>query len=338
MSVAISAIGAVTPLGKTWAETLAQYRQGKKRLLRDKSVIGPDGLPTRLAPVYAFHAQKDAPRRLAQLTLAALHDLLEQRPEAASAEILLSLPGWVRQGGREAAIIEWLAGELPFEPKSIGLCYSDEMTVPDLVLAAGHASRPRIVAAADTFLAPPLLDSLINSSRLLCRDQPHGLIPGEAATAFLIEPVREQSVPDGVLAVLGACHTGLEDMDLNCPSGILGQSLAGLVGRILDSGRSPRYLLSDLSGERWRSEEIALVLARHADRLPDHMSQNIETPASQLGYCGSAMAGILLAFGCDVASRTRAADGPVGEALILISQFGGLRSAAFLGGPERTTT
>lgn len=92
MSVAISAIGAVTPLGKTWAETLAQYRQGKKRLLRDKSVIGPDGLPTRLAPVYAFHAQKDAPRRLAQLTLAALHDLLEQRPEAASAEICFPCP------------------------------------------------------------------------------------------------------------------------------------------------------------------------------------------------------------------------------------------------------
>lgn len=138
------------------------------------------------------------------------------------------------------------------------------------------------------------------------------------------------------LAALQACFSAREDQDLRRPDGLLGQPLAGLVGRMLDVGHIPQRLLSDLNGERWRSEEIAVVLARHANRLPDELPNRIEAPASQLGYCGAAMSGILLALACAPNSGPDAAAGKQERALILVSQYGGLRVAAMIQPHERT--
>lgn len=334
MVAAIHAIGAATPLGNNWQQTREAYGQGRKRLLRDKSVIGPDGLPARLAPVHPFHTIHNPPLRLARLAAAAINDLLDQAAEAAlGATLVLIVPQWAGQDAHKAALLAYLADSTPFPAEAVSLVYSDQTTIPELILTASTAQGPQIIAVVDSLLISDLLDSLSASNRILTRDQPHGLIPGEAATAFLVGPLTDAAPQP--LAVLRASCAAQEEQDLRRPDGLLGQPLAGLLGRLLDADHRPQRLLSDLNGERWRSEEIAVVLARHTDRLPEDLPNQIEAPASQLGYCGAAMSGLLLALACIPAPGIDTTPA-VTTALILISQYGGLRTAAVIQRFERT--
>jgi hypothetical protein len=81
-------------------------------------------------------------------------------------------------------------------------------------------------------------------------------------------------------------------------------------------------LLVDLNGERWRSEEIAMALARSTD-IPWALKADFETPAVQTGFCGVAMPGVMLA--CALAAKPVASPAISQRCLVSTSSIDGAR-------------
>lgn len=323
MMARILGIGAVTALGRSLQQTLAALDDREMALSRDRKAIGVDGLPMTLAAVWPLHDIHNPLERLARLATLALEDLAAQGFDLAQAgRFTLCLPAWVGQGGHGEPLRARLAERWAVPVDRIAIVFADRTSILDLGFAAQAEGSAQILIVAETYLVAELLDSLTAKDRILSRYQPHGLVPSEAGVALLIAP--EGRGRGHAITALQRAH---DPVDLHRPDRLLGPPLAGLADQVLQAPGTPQRLISDLNGERWRSEEIAVVCTRCADRLPAEAVADVEAPASQLGYSGAAMAGILLALACR--GPVPAAHGAVPrDSLLLVSQFDGTRIAA----------
>lgn len=322
MTARILGIGAVTSLGDSWQKTVSGLDNRQMGLVRERRAISIDGLPMTLAPVWPLHDIHNPLERLARLMTGALRDLTDQGLYTGnSVRISLCLPAWVQQGRHGDPMRERLSERLTMPADMITLSYADQTSILDLAFAAQQGSLPQILIVADTYLLAELLDNLTAADRILSRYQPHGLVPSEAAVALFVAP--DASGTRGY--IVKDLQRAIDPTDLRRSDTLFGETLAGLAREVLTGAELPQRFVCDLNGERWRSEEIAFVISRSADRLPAEALADIEAPASQTGYCGAAMAGIILALACrDTGS---AAQGRA-DSLLLISQFDGTRIAA----------
>lgn len=331
MTARILGIGAVTALGRSLHQTLAALDDREMALSRDRKAIGVDGLPMTLAPVWPLHDIHNPLERLARLATLALEDLAGQGFDPGqAARFTLCLPAWVDQGGHGGPLRDRLAERWSVPPDRIDTVFADRTSILDLAFAAQAEASVQVVIVAETYLVAELLDSLTARDRILSRYQPHGLVPSEAGVALFVAPGG-----DGRGHAITALQRAHDPVDLHRPDRLLGLPLANLADQVLRAPGTPQRLLSDLNGERWRSEEIAVVCSRCADRLPAEAVADVETPASQLGYCGAATAGILLALACRGRVPATAGGPETRDSLLLVSQFDGTRIAARVAGSGR---
>lgn len=321
------ALAPVTSLASSLQQTLAALDDREMGLSRDRKAIGIDGLPLTLAPVWPLHDIHNPLERPVRLATLAVNDLAGQGFDLAQAtRFSLCFPAWVEQGGHADPLRSRLAERWSVSPDHIALSFADRTSLLGLAFAAQKQGAAQILIVAETYLVAELLNSLTVSDRILSRYQPHGLVPSEAGVALFMGP---DPGGDRHSHAITALQRARDPVDLRRPDSLLGLPLAHLADQVLEAPGTPQRLLSDLNGERWRSEEIAVVCSRCADRLPADALADIEAPASQLGYCGAAMTGILLALAC---RRTPAAESQHHDdrqdSLLLVSQFDGTRIAA----------
>ena len=334
----LSGVGLCCSLGRTHADAATAYAEGDVNFEKSDKVVGPDGMPLRLAPVFGLHDIHNYEIRLQRLFQCAMDDLAAQTgPEQAPMPLRLIVPGWLKGNPIETAFSEWVMAEYGGLLKSADLISSENaMPLSDLaraLLAVGDGAAPAmLVGAVDSFMHAELIDALALNNRLLCRTQPHGVIPSEAAVLFRVcQPhLAAADAPGGEIA---AVWTGRETEPITDAKGILGRGLAKPFAAALGE-RTPHRLMIDLNGERWRSEELGFALAA-APPLPDDLAADFETPPLFTGFCGCAMGGVMAALaladqpgGLD--SRAEYPDGTEWT-MISSSQYNGLREVALMG-------
>ncbi len=295
----ISGVGLCCSLGQNFADASKAYAAGEVNFEKSDKVVGPDGMPLRLAPVFGFHDIHNYEVRLQRLFQCAMDDLAAQTgPAREPMPLRLIIPGWLKGNPIEAAFSKWILAEYGGRVKAVDLISSENaMLLSDLaraLLTVNEGETPAmLVGAVDSFMHAELIDALALNNRLLCRTQPHGVIPSEAAALFRVclPQLAAAEAPGGEIA---AVWTGRETEPITDAKGILGRGLAKPFSAAL-SERTPQRLMIDLNGERWRSEELGFALAA-APALPDDLAADFETPPLFTGFCGCATGGVMAAL------------------------------------------
>jgi 3-oxoacyl-[acyl-carrier-protein] synthase-1 len=123
-----------------------------------------------------------------------------------------------------------------------------------------------IVAGVDSLLHVPHLRELAAGGFLKLPGVPHGLMPGEAAAVLVLERRRDARARKAVaLAHIGALALQQEAVPLGEDHPIRGEGASQAVASALAAdGRAAqiRRVITDMSGERWRAIEWAIVETR----------------------------------------------------------------------------
>jgi 3-oxoacyl-[acyl-carrier-protein] synthase-1 len=149
-------------------------------------------------------------------------------------------------------------------------------------LERGEAERA-LVVGVDSLLESDVLEVLYGAGRLKCAGQARGLMPGEAAAAFLVE-TRAQARRRGARP-----RCWLERVEVRQAPSVLqtgarpnGAGLSEVVSRALGKTR-PGALYGDLNGEEWRSLEWGNALVRLREAGHDLSEVAQYWPATSLG-------------------------------------------------------
>lgn len=258
---------------------------------------------------------------LAQRAWAACREAqLQQGLQPARAEMILALPlvlGFdpdLRENFTAAAARLNFDGmssvQLVFGEHAIGLAAFERACGA----LARNEARHIYVAAADTLVAPMILDTLARKGELRDRHNPWNAVPSEAAVCMLIsaDSERDEDYPRVM-----ACSSRIEDMFPGDPSELSkdGALIEAARESLVHTGKVSR-MISDASGCRWRAEElgrVTSVLSGPAATVP------ILTAAQAVGDIGAATALLSVIMGISA--------GP-GASLILSSERSGSRRTA----------
>ncbi|MGH1330272.1 MAG: hypothetical protein ACRBBK_05275 [Paracoccaceae bacterium] len=296
--VYLNGVGLCTSLGQNRETTQATYAAGKKKFFKDPKVIGQDGMPVTYAPVFNLHDVPDVRVRFQQLVAAVVADLTGQVPQMArSTQVIMHLPAWLREIGFGGELSHWPVLEewSAMAPKVV---WSDQTSFPKLLadchgIVAATPAQDVVLIAADTFLWAQLLDQLALKKRTLSKSQPHGIIPSEAAVAFRLT-TQERLNFETCIGWVDGHWQATEMQDVYAPKDMLGEALAEVVNAGATHATVER-LLVDADGERWRSEELGMALAR-TSAISDELLADFETPPLLTGYSGAAMPAVLIAL------------------------------------------
>jgi len=337
-TIAVTGIGAVTPIGASAIETAASLRAGACRFREDGFYVPLASTVATLPP------SADGAARIFELALRATRDLLRVRSDVGAAA----------GGGADAPPTGWFFA-LPEEDAvtaSWGLVSSLAPALLDhlgdrasTVVAArtqgsggslavlGDAAAAirdgaiarAIVVGVDSFIDRDRLSPLDRDRRIKSDRASAGMIPGEAATALMLESVsaaERRSAP--VLATLGEVGLGEEPQTVSGDRESSGRGLtralrAAMAGGV---GHAPRWVLCDLNGEAYRTIEWGTASVRLARELG--ASVRVTHPADCLGEIGAAVGGVLIAHAVAGFARGYA---PAPEALLWAGSDRGLRAA-----------
>jgi 3-oxoacyl-[acyl-carrier-protein] synthase-1 len=183
-----------------------------------------------------------------------------------------------------------------------------------------------IVLGVESWLAPDRLRMLDDAWRAKSRRNVDGFIPGEAATALLVEPTKwaEQRGATALAGIAGV-GVGREPETFSSDKQSSGQGLAEAL-RTVVSGRPPaRWVLCDLNGESYRAIEWGLVQVRLGDEMA--AVEKLLHPANCHGDIGAATGGALMAI---AATAFRRGYAPPGDAVLFCGSDGEIRAATRL--------
>jgi 3-oxoacyl-[acyl-carrier-protein] synthase-1 len=352
-AIAITGIGAVTPIGATAIETAASLRAGICRF-REEGFYVPLGVEDDgegvadadagtnegviASAVAALPRSAVGAARIFELALRATRDLLRDRSIAGADP---GPTGWFLALPEEDAVTaSWGLA------KSLGSALLDRLGDPasrvvavraqggagslavlgDAVAAIRSGSIARaVVVGADTFIDRDRLSLLDRDLRIKSPRASAGMIPGEAATALVLESVATAVRRRArVLATLGEVGTGDEPQTIGGERESSGRGLTQALRAALSGGAShaPRWVLCDLNGEAYRAVEWGTVSVRLARELG--ASARLTHPADCLGEVGAAIGGVLIAQALGGFARGYA---PAPEALLWAGSDRGLRAA-----------
>ena len=164
-------------------------------------------------------------------------------------------------------------------------------------MLAGSGFERVIVLAVDSYLDPMTLTWLVDLDRLKTAENPVGLIPGEAAACFVVEPFAAARPPlSPVRAVIQEPALGADGRHYFSDEKTQGAALANTISRSLSaSGMQAPFsgdLICDLNGEEWRAYELASARARLGLQLAQ--DAKVTFPANSLGEVGAASGAIAL--------------------------------------------
>jgi 3-oxoacyl-[acyl-carrier-protein] synthase-1 len=313
--LAITGVGAVSPVGCTAAETCASVRAGLARFQENSFYTPLTGNaewdlpePVVASVVPEIARSRSGADRLLELGAQALRDLFREvglrRDELAGTPLFLALPeldsttrGWGL--GPSLATALWQRTGLP--PLAVGAirCEGSAGSLAILGdalegLRAATAERA-IVLGMDTFIDARRLRILDEDYRVKSARAATGAIPGEGAVALLLErPEVAARRGAAVHGIISAVATGSEPQTRASNKESSGRGLTdALRGVLVPGAADPCWVLCDLNGDDYRAIEWGIVLGRLGKELGT--VRRLSHPADCLGDVGAAMGGILLA-------------------------------------------
>jgi 3-oxoacyl-[acyl-carrier-protein] synthase-1 len=194
-----------------------------------------------------------------------------------------------------------------------------------------------VIAGADSLINFNDLSRLNAHERLKTGLNPDGLIPGEAASAFLVEKTEAAQKRKAVIqCVIRAISTAHEPQPLAPGKPALGTGLAHAITGLLNpedtSPLSLAAIVSDLNGEPCRFAEWSMAQTKVMHATTG--SKELICPARMVGDTGAASAGLSLCLAARAMQRGYLSPNPNNKndnALILASSDTGERAAVLLG-------
>ncbi|PXX58253.1 3-oxoacyl-[acyl-carrier-protein] synthase-1 [Pseudomonas sp. LAMO17WK12:I10] len=340
-SLNVSCLGLVSAVGLTPESTCAAMRAGligfEETPFKDDSaepIIG--------AMVPIVDAGVRGKERVAELMIHALACLPERLPSdvfCSDAPLLLC----TREAGRPGAELQGVVAQVESR-LGFSFCREGARHFPSGAVAAFESlayarslldegvTKACLVVAVDTLIDVRTLHWLDNARRLKRDGNSDGIVPGEAACVALVtaQPVSPSFI--GVQGLGFATETATVFND----DPLLGQGMAQAIRGALREAdvemHEISFRLSDVSGEAYAFEEIALAQSRLLTRTRE--SQDVLHPAGYVGDCGAAN-GLLQVAWAEQAMVRRYACGPL--ALAHATAPFGARAAAVLKGEHDGT-
>lgn len=251
---------------------------------------------------------------------------LKQGMQPARAEMILALPlvlGFhpnLRESFTAAAARLKFDGmtsvQLIFGEHAVGLAVFERAATA----LTRNGARHVYIAAADTLVAPMILDLLAAKGELRDRHNPWNPVPSEAAVCMLIAGAQNGWTPAHEYPRVMACASRIEDMFAGMPNADAdGSSLIEAARESLAQMPQVARIVSDASGCRWRAEELGRVTSALSDG--EVSDTPVFTAAQAVGDVGAATALLSVVMGISA--------GP-GGSLILASERSGSRRSAIV--------
>ncbi|MBK8232245.1 MAG: hypothetical protein IPK72_17085 [Candidatus Eisenbacteria bacterium] len=346
----ITGYGVTTALGGTTAQSVAALRGGLVRFLqseryscapRDPKNQEPE--PAMTAAIEELDPELSGVERLLALSFPALREAIAaaalKRADLSAYTLCVSLPQRSRPGEPEleARFVQELIRRSGLgKPSTTFVSRAGHSGVAECFAAVLRAPEPglTLVVAADSLVEPQTLAWYDQLDRLKCARAPEGLIPGEAAAGFVLEPPRlaerRGAEPRGTLDAVGlAEEKAVIASDLACTGvGMCEAVRSALAG--LAKAPSPPWIVLDQTGERYRGLEWSYVLSRL------HQVFGEARPTWYLADCvgdtGAAVGGVAAARLLGAFERNYA---PGEQGWVILSSDEGGRGAFVLGSPKR---
>ena len=162
-------------------------------------------------------------------------------------------------------------------------------------LLAEQKSKACMVVGVDSLLVNKSLRYFEQQDRLLTSEYSDGFIPGEGASALLVEPARNLSRPHLLCCGLGFAT---EPEPINSAGASRADGLVAAINNALAEAQlgmhDMAYRITDLSGEHYYFKEASLALSRTLRKPVDGF--DMVHPADCIGEVGAACGGLVLAY------------------------------------------
>lgn len=297
----IVSLGARTPLGLSAASTAAAMRAGLSRCV-EYAFVHADGEPIVAGADPRLEPGVDARERMAVMAASAVREAVEalSAERIGRAEVWLTVPE-ARPGFTDLDA-STVADEtrrrlrdagIPLQVQLAGRGHAGVAVALDVVRGEARAEGVAFVVGVDSYLDAETLMWLAQERLLDGPETRAGFVPGEAAACLAV-------VTEGARAALGleplatvrgvgvAQETLLRDSD----TGSFGQALEAAV-RAATAGLPASYVLADINGERYRSEEWGFMALRAHDALATVAYDTLTEGVGDVGAASGALAGVL---------------------------------------------
>ena len=294
-AIEILGVGLHCSLGKGFSQACNAYFANERNFVKSrKGPIGLDGAPMTLSCAIPFEDVRNFELRLQKLFAGAADDLTAIGVPA-PVPLRLVVPRWLANHDIGKRLHIWIGDTYRSLFSGVEmLTDGDTLALYEIVRGANEISGGQfpglVIGAIDSFMDAELLDLLAMNGRIYARQTPYGLVPGEAAALFFIGKADGANRPVGTLKAL---FTGFETEKLSAPQGIVGRGLAKPLRQAFETFAPDRFL-TDLNGERWRSEDLGFALS--GALIPERLVADFETPLGNTGDCGAANGMILASF------------------------------------------
>ncbi len=361
-AIAVTGVGAVSPIGASAVETAASLRAGicrfREQGLEDGCFVPladgearateadvAEGL--RASAIAAVPASTVGAARIFELALRAVRDLYRDCASGAAGGDGAGPTGWflalpeedrvTASWGLSSSLGSGLLDRLG-ERSSAVVAVRAQGGAGSLAVLADAAAAIRsgaisraVVVGVDSFVDRERLALLDRDLRIKRPRASAGMIPGEAATALRLEGAAAAGRRRArVLATFGDVGVGEEPQTLGGDRDSSGRGLSQALRAALAGGAShaPRWILCDLNGEAYRAVEWETASVRLARELG--AGARVTHPADCLGEIGAAIGGVLIAQAIAGFARGYA---PAPEALLWAGCDRGLRAAVRVQAP-----
>ncbi len=351
-TIAITALGAMTPVGSHVKQSCASIRAGINRFMNHPYFYPQLPEPAlseaelaMVSPIVPLNPSAPLVERLIELSMAPMRELIIagklRREDFKSTAILISLPDGNRTrpfAGYEKAFLGEYFRRLAIEPSSIQQVFQEghtgvfsAMTEASRLLRSG-ACRLCIILGIDSYLDKESLHDLDQAYRLKSERNVDGFIPGESAVLVLLETIgHAQERNMSVLAKIGGLGHGVEKENIlsdKISSGKgLGDALAQVPG--LGQGQAVGWVICDMNGESARSREWGIVQCRSSKVFGG--LRKLSHPADCVGDIGAASGALFVAIACQGFARGYT---PESGTLLWTSSDFGQRAVCYLERPS----
>jgi 3-oxoacyl-[acyl-carrier-protein] synthase-1 len=302
---AIVGAGASTGVGRSYASAMVAVRAGMGCCKRDPIFVDAafDPVTTARAGYLANELPRD--QRMSALLESALSEALQPLAHADNPSVRMWLSVSTRGPGSDslkASLTQCVHGVLNKRQRLLDLEIDE----------SGHASGARglagfgapagaadflILAGVDSYLSGARIRALEGRHQLRTKDQPFGLVPGEAAGALVLASAR--AVERHRLSTLGyvlSAAYALEPHPAATGAVCLGEGLSAACALATDelfgAGRQVDAMFCDLNGDMDRVDELGFMLGRLAPRFANPAQHT--APANCWGDVGAASTTLLL--------------------------------------------
>ena len=339
LSIAITGLGMLSPVGVSMSQTCSSVRAGINRFAESAAyVCEPEVLDWEDEPYTGSMVPLESDSlRIAPLVVAAVQDLVcssgLSREMFDTTDIAVILPHHCPE--EDVLEIERKIIKRSADPsREVRIFRGGSAAFMQVfselsVRIQSVRNRKCVIVAADSFHYEGVLQSLDQGKRLKSKRNRNGFIPGEAAAAILIENVTD-AINRGadVLATISGVGTGSELHTISADRPASGHGMARTIRQATgdkDCSQTFAWVASDLNGESYRASEwgtCQVILSENFSALSD-----LWHPADCLGDVGTASGAVLTALAARAFVRGYA---PSEKCLVLCSSDDGARGALVL--------